>query len=110
MKGWITASLLSSVLAAAVCATLVPMREALAEQEGTFKGRWIANGERSLLDFLPDRSVFSFDLQGHINLEDEVGGVGDYWSDCVGLWDSVTGGSMRCVWRGREGTKDLQRS
>lgn len=49
--------------------------------------------------------MFSFDLQGHVNLKDEVGGVSDYWSDCVGLWDSVTGGGMRCVWRGREGTK-----
>ncbi len=78
---------------------------AAAEQTGTFKGSWIASGKRRLLDFAEDRQVFTFDLEGHVNLETNLGEVRDFWSRCVGLWDAETGGTTRCVWRDLEGNK-----
>jgi hypothetical protein len=49
------------------------------------------------------REISIFKMSGHVNLTDDVGKVADFWSECVGLWDSETGGSARCVWQALEG-------
>ena len=97
--------LLSVALVAAGVFTLAPIREASAEQSGTFKGSWIVSGKRQVLDFTTGRDVFTFNLEGHVNLEDNVGKLSDFWSECVGLWDSETGANGRCVWRSLEGSE-----
>ena len=80
-----------------------PAPPASAEQTGDFKGTWIASGKRRTLGFAADREVFTFELQGHVNLQDNVGNIRDFWSECIGLWDSQTGGTSRCVWRSVRG-------
>jgi hypothetical protein len=87
-----------------VLSALVPGAAGGAE-EGSFTGRWIASGKRQLLDFLPDREVFTYRVQGHVNLKDNLGTEADYWSECTGLWDSVSGSTGRCVWRARSGER-----
>ena len=71
-----------------------------AAEEGAFAGSWVASGERHLQDFMPGRRVFTFRLQGHMNLKDPLGEVSDFWAECSGLWDAATGATARCVWRG----------
>jgi hypothetical protein len=88
----------TAVAAVAFTATL-----ATAEQSGTFKGTWIASGKRQAIKFMEGREVFTFKMSGHLNLTNDVGNVEDFWSECIGLWDSETGGSARCVWQGLEG-------
>ena len=80
--------------------------EASADQEGTFSGTWTASGQWQPLDFEAGREVFTFKLSGHVNLKNEAGEFRDFWSDCVGLWDSQTGGTARCVWRDPDGEKE----
>ena len=70
---------------------------------GSFAGSWIASGRRQAFDFLHEREVGTFNLTGHVNLRDDIGEVRDYWAGCVGLSDSVSGDSARCVWRSLEG-------
>ncbi len=82
-----------------IVATLIFGQKASAEQTGTFKGSWIASGQRQTLDFAADRQVGTFKLTGHVNLQDEVGEEEDYWAECMGLSDSVAGSAARCVWR-----------
>ena len=79
--------------------------EALAEQSGTFSGTWVASGQRHAFEFVEGREVATFRLKGHVNLQDDVGEVKDFWAECVGLSDSVAGSSARCVWRSMEGEK-----
>jgi len=86
-------------------ATLIFDQKASAEQTGNFKGTWIASGQRQTLDFAANREVGTFKLTGHVNLQDEVGEEKDYWAECVGLSDSVTGSTARCVWRSMEDEK-----
>jgi hypothetical protein len=76
-----------------------------AEQTGTFKGTWIASGQRQIFDFAADREVGTFKLSGHVNLKDEVGEEKDFWAECIGLSDSVAGSTVRCVWHSMEGEK-----
>lgn len=85
--------------------TFISAQKASAEQAGTFKGSWIASGQRQALDFLADREVGTFELTGHVNLQEEVGKEKDYWAECVGLSDSVAGSTARCVWRSMENEK-----
>ena len=85
--------------------TIFHAQKTAAEQAGTFKGSWIASGQRQTLEFLADREVGTFELTGHVNLQDEVGKEKDYWAECVGLSDSVAGSTARCVWRGMENEK-----
>ena len=85
--------------------TILFGQKASAEQAGTFKGSWIASGQRQTLDFLADREVGTFELTGHVNLQDEVGEEKDEWAECVGLSDSVAGSTARCVWRSMENEK-----
>ncbi len=84
---------------------LLPASQITAAEEGTFTGSWIASGQRQVLDFIPEREVFTFRLQGHVNLTSNLGKTADFWSDCTGLWDEVTGSEGRCAWRSPDGDK-----
>ena len=91
------------VILAVTALILVP--QAVAEQSGTFSGTWIASGQRQTFDFVEGREVGTFKLAGNVSLKDEFGGIEDFWAECVGLSDSVAGGSVRCVWRSLKGEK-----
>ena len=80
-------------------------RDVTAQRTGSFSGTWIASGQRHAFDFLKEREVGTFRLTGHVNLKENLGEIEDYWAECVGLSDSETGGSARCVWRSMEGDK-----
>lgn len=82
---------------------LVP--EAVAEQAGSFSGNWTASGQSETFDFVKSREVGTFKLAGNIFLKQEFAGIADFWAECVGLSDSVTGISVRCVWRSLKGEK-----
>lgn len=94
--------LLSCIAFVAAATALSPMR-AQADPTGTFHGTWTASGQWVALDFEAGREVFTFKLAGHVNLKDNIGNVHDFWGECIGLWDSKTGGSARCTWRDPEG-------
>ena len=79
--------------------------ESSAERAGSFAGTWIATGQRQTFDFVEGRSVGTFRVTGHVNLKGNLAEIEDYWAECVGLSDSETGGSARCVWRSMEGDK-----
>ena len=74
-----------------------------AEQAGTFRGTWIANGTRTMFPFGADRKIYTFTLSGHVNLETSLGNKKDYWSECVGLADTATGTVARCIWKDLDG-------
>jgi len=101
LKSWLVklVSLLIAVTA------FWPAPYAAAAEEGTFSGTWIASGAREIQDFAEGREVFTFHVEGHVNLRDNLGGVADFWSECSGLWDAAVGSTTRCVWRGLEGQK-----
>ncbi len=92
-------------IAALTLMLLLPAATVRAAEEGTFTGTWIASGQRQVLDFIPEREVFTFRLQGHVNLKTNLGDISDYWSDCTGIWDDETGSEGRCVWRSTKGEK-----
>lgn len=83
----------------------VPVPYVAAEQSGTFSGAWVASGKLQPFDFTKGRDVETFKLAGHINLQVAVGKFEDFWAECVGLNDSITGSSVRCVWRSLEDDK-----
>ena len=68
-------------------------------ESGEFKGAWIANGTRTPFPFGDERQVFTFKLAGHVNLQSVLDKKKDYWAECVGLADSVTGIIGRCVFK-----------
>jgi hypothetical protein len=70
-----------------------------AAESGEFKGSWIANGTRTTFPFGDGRQVFTFKLAGHVSLQTTLAKKKDYWADCIGLADSMTGLSGRCVWK-----------
>jgi hypothetical protein len=70
-----------------------------AADSGEFKGSWIANGTRTPFPFANGRQVFTFKLAGHVNLKTSISKQKDYWAECVGLADSMTGLTGRCVWK-----------
>ena len=78
---------------------------AVAEQSGSFSGTWNASGQRQAFDFVEGREVGTFKLAGNVSLKQELGGIEDFWAECVGLSDSVSGSSVRCVWRSLKGEK-----
>ena len=88
-----------------VVVMFILIASASAERSGSFAGAWIASGQRHAFDFLEGREVGTFRLTGHVNLKDNLGELEDYWAECIGLSDSVTGGSARCVWRSLKGQK-----
>lgn len=73
-----------------------------AAEEGGFKGTWVANGTREAFPF-GDRKIYSFEISGHVSLQTALGNKKNYWSNCVGLSDSVTGSVARCVWKDLDG-------
>lgn len=77
--------------------------EAYGEESGSFTGTWVANGSQEALPFMEGRRVALFKLAGHVNLKDEVGKQSDYWSECIGLADSLEGSEARCTWRSSNG-------
>ena len=81
------------------------MPAASAEQTGTFAGTWVASGKRQPFDFVEGRNVGTFNLAGNVSLKDDFGEIEDFWAECIGLLDSVTGSSVRCVWRSLKGEK-----
>ncbi len=99
MKGHLLRTILLSVI---VFGLSLPL-PAAAEQEGTFSGTWTASGKWQPVDFSKGREVFTYRLAGHVNLVTGIGEVKDFWSECVGLWDSETGGPTRCVWKETSG-------
>jgi hypothetical protein len=70
-----------------------------AAESGEFKGTMIANGTRTPFSFGDVRQVFTFKVAGHVSLQTALGKKKDYWSECVGLSDSVSGVIGRCVWK-----------
>jgi hypothetical protein len=86
-------------------AAVMPVRDASAEQNGSFTGSWVASGKRQPFDFVEGRDVGTFNLAGNVSLKDEFGGIEDFWAECIGLSDSMTGSSVRCVWRSLKGQK-----
>jgi hypothetical protein len=86
-------------------AAIFPVQEICAGQAGTFTGTWIASGRQQSFDFVQGRQVGTFKLAGTVSLEDGIHGIDHFWAECVGLADSVSGGSTRCVWRSLTGSK-----
>lgn len=80
-------------------------QDAFAEETGSFEGTLTASGNRQALDFIEGRPVFTFRLEGHVNLKNAVGETGDFWAKWAGLWDAKTGGTARCVWDDMQGQK-----
>jgi hypothetical protein len=75
------------------------MTQSYAAESGEFKGTMIANGTRTNFPFGDGRQVFTFKLSGHVNLQTALSKKKDYWSECIGLADSVTGIVGRCIWK-----------
>lgn len=71
--------------------------------KGTFSGSWVATGSIEPISFEDKREVALFRLSGHVNLKDKIGNQQDYWSECIGLSDSVSGSDGRCTWKGTGG-------
>lgn len=86
-----------------VCGVLLlaisSLTDSYAAESGEIKGSWISNGTRTPFPFGDGRQVFTFKLGGHINLRTTLDKQKDYWGECVGLADSVTGIVGRCVWK-----------
>ncbi len=77
----------------------LPLTAGHAAESGEFKGTWIANGTRTPFPFANGRQVYTFKQAGHVNLKTTLNRKKDYWSECIGLADSTTGISARCVWK-----------
>jgi hypothetical protein len=76
---------------------------ALAAEDGTFAGTWVANGSKEVLALGSERETALFKLSGHVNLNKKIGKESNFWSECIGLADSATGSDIRCVWRSLDG-------
>ncbi|HJV66941.1 MAG TPA: hypothetical protein VJ550_14510 [Geomonas sp.] len=77
----------------------LPVASSQGAESAEFKGSWIANGTRTTFPFVKGRKVFTFQIGGHVSLQTALRGKKDYWSDCIGLADAVTGMIGRCVWK-----------
>lgn len=105
MSKFLNVVLLMTIFFTAFALATSSVSEVLAEQSGTFSGTWIASGQLQAFDFVEGRSVGTFELAGNVSLKEEFVGIEDFWAECVGLSDSVTGGTVRCVWRSLQGDK-----
>ena len=75
----------------------------LAAEDGAFAGTLVANGSKEVLALGSERDTALFKLSGHEKLKNKIGKESNYWSECIGLADSVTGSDIRCVWRSLDG-------
>ncbi|RNC68255.1 MAG: hypothetical protein ED859_10975 [Desulfuromonadales bacterium] len=75
------------------------LTESYGAESGDFRGSWIANGTRTPFPFGAGRQVFTFRIVGHVSLQAPLGKKKDFWSDCIGLADTTTGMTGRCVWK-----------
>jgi hypothetical protein len=75
----------------------------LAGEEGAFAGTWVANGSKEVLALGSDRETALFKLSGDVNLTTKIGKEHNFYAECIGLADSVTGSDIRCVWRSLSG-------
>jgi hypothetical protein len=103
MNATFAKKLCRSILLLVLLVTAGALTGAQAGEVGDFNGTWIANGTRTPFAFGEDRSVYTFEISGHVNLQTGLGKVKNYWSSCVGLSDSVTGSVVRCVWKDLDG-------
>ena len=76
-----------------------------AAESGEFSGTWVADGSREKFPFGEGREIYTFKLSGHVSLKTKIGQQKHYWSECVGLSDSVSGAITRCVWKDVNGPK-----
>lgn len=76
-----------------------------AAESGKFKGAMLANGSRTPFPFGEGRQVFTFKLFGHVNLQTSLNKKKDYWSECIGLADTLAGVVGRCVWKDLDGSE-----
>jgi hypothetical protein len=81
------------------------LTESPAAEVGEFNGSCVANGTRKLFPFSADRQVYTYRISGHVSLQTSLGKQKNFWSECVGLSDSVTGSVARCVWTDLSGPK-----
>ena len=94
-----------AMMATIYFATLILTQSAVAEETGSFTGTWVASGKRQPFEFVQGRDVGTFNLAGNISLRDEFSGIEDFWGECVGLRDTVSGSQVRCVWRSLKGDR-----
>ncbi len=105
MINWGSTIVKALLIVLTISVLILPWQPVSAEQTGSFEGSLTADGKRRTLDFIEGRSVFTFFLEGHVNLTNAVGDTGDFWAEWIGLWDSRTGGTIRCVWDDMHGQK-----
>ena len=88
------------IFACVVLLMTIPLTiQSHAADSGEFKGGWIANGTRELFPLGSERQVYTFKIAGHVDLHNTtIGKKKDFWAECVGLSDTVTGVVGRCVW------------
>lgn len=72
-------------------------------EQRAFTGSWVATGSEETLTLGTGREAALFKLSGHVNLHEEIGGEIDYWAECIGLADTESGSSARCVWKSLNG-------
>ena len=76
-----------------------------AAEAGEFSGKWIANGVKEVFISNSDIQIYTFNFSGHVNLQSSLGKKNDYWAECIGLSDSATGATARCVWKDLDGSE-----
>ncbi len=97
--GMLIASMIITLLAMSLPAV------SSAATSGEFSGAWVANGSRVKFPFGADREIYTFKLSGSVRLKTKVGVEKNYWSDCVGFSDTVSGAVARCVWKDLNGSE-----
>ncbi len=76
-----------------------------AAEKNSFSGTWVANGSKEVLALGKARESSVFRLSGHVRLKSGIGDDKDFWARCIGLADSATDSSIRCVWRNLAGNE-----
>lgn len=103
MNGLFSRKFCLSITFALLLLSVSVLTQSQAAEVGEFSGTWVANGNRTVIPFGDDRTIATFTLSGHVNLENALGKKKDYWSECVGLTDTVIGIQARCVWKDLDG-------
>lgn len=82
---------------------VLPLAVGTAQDSGSFEGTLSATGKREFIEFPEGRPVFTFAMEGHVNLKAAMGETENFWANWIGLWDAQTGGVARCVWKDGQG-------